>query len=65
MVPTSWKNTGGKTISGGSDGRKYEGSGSGRSKKMAPVLKVLKNCIAFTNVRTDEGDEAGSLFMEC
>ena len=60
----SWKNTGGETTSGGSDGGKHEGSGSGRSKKAASVLKVLKNCIAFTDVRMNEGDEAGILFME-
>ena len=64
-VPVSSKDTQGKTTPGGSDKTKQEVNGSGGSgKKKAPVLKILKSCIVFVDVRTDEGDEAGGLFVE-
>jgi len=64
-VPTSSKDTQGKTTPGASDKIKQETNGSGGSgKKKAPVLKILKSCIIFVDVRTDEGDEAGGLFVE-
>jgi len=64
-VPTSSKDTQGKTTPGASDKSKQETNGSGGSgKKKAPVLKILKNCIVFVDVRTDEGDEVGGLFVE-
>lgn len=64
-VPSSSKDTQGKTTPGGSDRGKQEMNGSGGSgKKKAPVLKILKNCVVFVDVRTDEGDEAGGLFVE-
>ncbi|KAF9485952.1 hypothetical protein BDN70DRAFT_763291, partial [Pholiota conissans] len=28
------------------------------------ALKVLKDCIIFVDVKTDDGDEAGTLFVE-
>ncbi|KAF9012471.1 hypothetical protein BDQ17DRAFT_1343966 [Cyathus striatus] len=35
------------------------------SVKAAPeTLKILKDCIIFVDIRTDDGEEAGSLFME-
>jgi hypothetical protein len=27
-------------------------------------LKILQDCVIFVDVRTDDGDEAGSLFVE-
>jgi hypothetical protein len=64
-VPTSAKDTQGKTTPGPSDKGKQETNGSGGSgKKKAPVLKILKSCIVFVDVKTDEGDEAGGLFVE-
>ena len=64
-IPGSSKDTQGKTTPGGSDKGKQETSGSGGSgKKKAPVLKILKSCVVFVDVKTDEGDEAGGLFVE-
>ena len=64
-VPASSKDTQGKTTPKVSDKGKQEMNGSGGSgKKKAPVLKILKNCIVFVDVRSDEGDEAGGLFVE-
>jgi len=64
-VPASSKNTQGMTTPGGTDRAKQETTGSGGSgKKKAPVLKILKSCVVFVDVRTDEGDEAGGLFVE-
>jgi len=64
-VPSSSKDTQGKTTPGGSDRGKQDTNGSGGSgKKKAPVLKILKSCVVFVDVRTDEGDEAGGLFAE-
>ena len=64
-VSTSAKDTQGKTTPGASDKGKQETNGSGGSeKKKAPVLKILKSCIVFVDVKTDEGDEAGGLFVE-
>ncbi|TFK44858.1 hypothetical protein BDQ12DRAFT_39073 [Crucibulum laeve] len=31
---------------------------------MADALNILKDCVIFVDVRTDDGDEAGSLFTE-
>ncbi|KAF9783767.1 hypothetical protein BJ322DRAFT_1007657 [Thelephora terrestris] len=54
-----------KTTPGASEKSKEETNGSGGSgKKKAPVLKILKSCIVFVDVKTDEGDEAGGLFVE-
>ena len=61
-IPASSKDTQSKTAPDVSDKGKQEANGSG--KKKAPVLKILKNCIVFVDVRTDEGDEAGGLFVE-
>ena len=64
-VPASSKDTPDKTTPGASDKGKQETNGSGGSgKKKAPVLKILKSCVVFVDVRTDEGDEAGGLFVE-
>ena len=64
-TPTSSKDTQGKTTSGPSSNGKQETNGAGGSgKKKAPVLKILKSCVVFVDVRTDEGDEAGGLFVE-
>jgi len=52
-------------IPDGSDRGKQEVNGSGVSgKKKAPVLEIIKSCVVFVDVRTDEGDEAGGLFVE-
>jgi len=64
-APTSSKDTQGKTTPDASDKGKQETNVSGGSgKKKAPVLKILKSCVVFVDVRTDEGDEAGGLFVE-
>ncbi|KAF9652071.1 hypothetical protein BDM02DRAFT_3089975 [Thelephora ganbajun] len=64
-VSTSPKDSQGKTTPGALDKGKQETNGSGGSgKKKAPVLKILKSCVVFVDVRTDEGDEAGGLFVE-
>ena len=64
-IPSSSKDTQSKTTPGGSERSRQETNGSGGSgKKKAPALKILKNCIVFVDVRTDEGDEAGGLFVE-
>lgn len=39
--------------------RPVEGGSAGKS-----VLKVLKKCAIFVDVRTDDGDDAGSLFVD-
>ncbi|KAI0058417.1 hypothetical protein BV25DRAFT_1810764 [Artomyces pyxidatus] len=38
-------------------------SGSGK-KKLAHTLKVLKSCTVFVDVRSDDGDDAGGLFVD-
>ena len=59
------KDSQGKTTPNASEKSKQETSGSGGSgKKKAPVLKILKNCVVFVDVKTDEGDEAGGLFVD-
>ena len=65
-VPTpSSQDSQGKTTPSASDKSKQEANGSGGSgKKKAPVLKILKSCVVFVDVKTDEGDEAGGLFVE-
>lgn len=64
-VPASSKDAQGKTTPNASDKSKQEANGSGGSgKKKAPVFKILKNCVVFVDVRTDDGDEAGGLFVE-
>jgi len=64
-VPSSSKDAQSKTTPGGLDQGKRETNRSGGSgKKKAPVLKILKSCVVFVDVRTDEGDEAGGLFVE-
>ncbi|EIW80751.1 hypothetical protein CONPUDRAFT_82834 [Coniophora puteana RWD-64-598 SS2] len=40
------------------------GSGSGGKDKSKKSLKVLKSCTIFVDVRTDDGDDAGSLFVD-
>lgn len=65
MASAPSKDSQGKTTPGASDKRKQETNNSGGSgKKKAPVLKILKNCIVFVDVKTDEGDEAGGLFVD-
>ena len=64
-VPGSSKDTQGKTTPNTSDKSKQETNGSsGSAKKKGPVLKILKHCVVFVDVRTDEGDDAGNLFVE-
>ena len=64
-APASSKDARGKTTPSASDQGKQETNSSGGSgKKKPPVLKILKNCVVFVDVRTDEGDEAGGLFVE-
>lgn len=59
------KDSQGKTTPGASEKSKQETNSSGGSgKKKAPVLKILKSCVVFVDVKTDEGDEAGGLFVE-
>ncbi|KAF9456944.1 hypothetical protein BDZ94DRAFT_1203581 [Collybia nuda] len=41
-----------------------DGDGVGSSNFNSELLKVLQDCIIFVDVRTDDGDEAGSLFVE-
>ena len=65
VTPAPSKDPQGKTTPGSSDKSKQETNGSGGSgKKKAPVLKILKSCVVFVDVKTDEGDEAGGLFVE-
>ena len=64
-IPSSSKDTQGKTTPGTSEKGKQETNGSGGSgKKKAPALKILKSCVVFVDVRSDEGDEAGTIFAE-
>jgi len=64
-VPSSSKDTQDKTTPGASDKSKQETNGSGGSgKKKPPVLKILRNCVVFVDVRSEEGDEAGGFFVE-
>lgn len=54
-----------KTTPSASDKNKQDPNGSsGSGKKKTPVLKILKSCVVFVDVKTDEGDEAGGLFVE-
>lgn len=39
-------------------------SSNGKKKSGSGALKVLKECIIFVDVRTDDGDDAGSLFVD-
>ena len=64
-VPAPSKDAQGKTTPGASDKNKQETNGSGGSgRKKPPVFKILKNCVVFVDVRTDDGDEAGGLFVD-
>ena len=64
-VPASSRDARSNTTPRASNESKQEANGSGGSgKKKAPVLKILKSCIVFVDVRTDDGDEAGGLFVE-
>lgn len=48
-----------------SSGRTADGSSNGSGKKAAPrALKVLKKCTIFVDVKTEDGDDAGSLFVD-
>ncbi|KAF8967932.1 hypothetical protein BDZ97DRAFT_2073318 [Flammula alnicola] len=56
-------------IKGGTDGhvssgRKGAAEPSPPPNPAAEALKVLKDCVIFVDVKTDDGDEAGSLFVE-
>lgn len=65
VASTSSKDSQGKTTPGASEKSKQETNSSGGSgKKKAPVLKILKSCVVFVDVKTDEGDEAGGLFVD-
>jgi hypothetical protein len=44
--------------------KQTEDTGGVASKSIPESLKVLKDCVIFVDVRTDDGDEAGSLFVE-
>ncbi|KAH7908404.1 hypothetical protein BJ138DRAFT_1137138 [Hygrophoropsis aurantiaca] len=48
--------------SGADASTNVNGSGGSGSKKGS--LKLLKNCTIFVDVRTDDGDDAGSLFVD-
>ena len=61
-TPASSKDAQGKTTPGASDKSKQETNGSGGSGKKKH--KILKGCVVFVDVRSDEGDEAGGLFIE-
>ncbi|KAF8070783.1 hypothetical protein FPV67DRAFT_1412813 [Lyophyllum atratum] len=37
---------------------------SAATTRVSEVLKTLEDCVIFVDVRTDDGDEAGSLFVE-
>lgn len=39
-------------------------SSNGKKKSGSGALKVLKECTIFVDVRTDDGDDAGSLFVD-
>ena len=55
----------GKTTPGTSDKSKQETNNSGGSgKKKTPALKILKSCVVFVDVKSEEGDDAGGLFVE-
>ncbi|TFK82381.1 hypothetical protein K466DRAFT_500430 [Polyporus arcularius HHB13444] len=60
--PNAYKEPGARSAAG------QEGSGKGKGKASAEEsparLAVLKNCRIFVDVRTDEGDDAGGLFVE-
>lgn len=49
------------TEAGGS-GKGSKGAAASASKAESP--KILSNCVIFVDVRTDDGEEAGSLFIE-
>ncbi|KDR75739.1 hypothetical protein GALMADRAFT_248407 [Galerina marginata CBS 339.88] len=56
-------------IKGGTDGhvsstRKGAAEPAPPPNPAAEALKVLKDCVIFADVRTDDGEEAGSLFVE-
>ncbi|RPD53415.1 hypothetical protein L226DRAFT_473053 [Lentinus tigrinus ALCF2SS1-7] len=60
--PNAYKETGHRSAAS------QEGSGKGKGKAGAEEspakLAVLKDCRIFVDVRTDEGDDAGGLFVE-
>ena len=59
------KDTQDKTTPSGPEKGKQEANGSGGSgKKKAPVLKILKSCIVFVDVRTEDGENCGGLFVD-
>ncbi|KAI0783004.1 hypothetical protein C8Q75DRAFT_726757 [Abortiporus biennis] len=47
-----------------SSGTTPETNGKGKEAVKQGSLKVLKDCTIFVDVRTDEGDDAGSLFVD-
>jgi len=47
-----------------SSGRKGAVEGPTEPKPVLETLKILNDCTIFVDVRTDDGDEAGSLFMD-
>ncbi|CAA7259035.1 unnamed protein product [Cyclocybe aegerita] len=50
--------------SDGSSGKKAASAPEPAPNPAAEALRVLKDCVIFVDVKTDEGDEAGSLFVE-
>ncbi|KAJ3514795.1 hypothetical protein NLJ89_g2166 [Agrocybe chaxingu] len=48
----------------GSDGPSGKKAPEPAPNPAAEALRVLKDCVIFVDVKTDEGDEAGSLFVE-
>ncbi len=46
----------------GGSGKKAKGAPASANK--AESLKILNNCVIFVDVRADDGEEAGSLFVE-
>ena len=47
-----------------SSGRKGTAEGPTEPKLVPETLKILNDCTIFVDVRTDDGDEAGSLFID-
>ncbi|KAI0752991.1 hypothetical protein C8Q80DRAFT_1096439 [Daedaleopsis nitida] len=65
--PNAYKERSSRTAAANANGS-AEGKGKGKEKaevEQSPsALAVLSNCRIFVDVRTDEGDDAGSLFVE-
>ncbi|GLB37780.1 putative BRCA1 C Terminus (BRCT) domain [Lyophyllum shimeji] len=49
---------------GGAGGSKIATATTAAKSHVPEALKILKDCVIYVDVRTDDGDEAGSLFVE-